>query len=215
VQRVARPHQDALSLTALVTRWLDNGHAGSRHGIKPHLTLLISPDDLVTGMPGELDVPAATAPVLLPAVSVERILCDAEITELATAPTHPPGTPPGRPPGRPPLLPLPPASAGLLPAHHHPLDVGRRYRSAPPTLRRALTARDRHCRFPDCRTGPDWCEAHHVHEWLHGGNTSLANMLLLCSAHHHSVHEGGWTIHVHDHLDPGHPHRWQFQPPQR
>jgi hypothetical protein len=35
---------------------------------------------------------------------------------------------------------------------------------------------------------------HHVEHWLHGGETSLDNVLLVCSAHHHLVHEGGWTV---------------------
>ncbi|HEX2374877.1 MAG TPA: HNH endonuclease signature motif containing protein [Actinomycetota bacterium] len=39
-----------------------------------------------------------------------------------------------------------------------------------------------------------WCEAHHVRHWLHGGPTDLANLVLLCRAHHRAVHEGGWRL---------------------
>jgi hypothetical protein len=35
---------------------------------------------------------------------------------------------------------------------------------------------------------------HHIQHWLHGGETSVANLALLCTFHHHLVHEGGWTI---------------------
>ena len=72
------------------------------------------------------------------------------------------------------------------------LDVGRRTRSIPPALRRALEARDRGCRFPGC--GSRFTDAHHVKHWADGGETSLGNCLLLCRHHHRLMHEGGWRI---------------------
>jgi hypothetical protein len=30
--------------------------------------------------------------------------------------------------------------------------------------------------------------------WLDGGPTDLANLALLCRAHHRAVHEGGWQL---------------------
>ena len=73
------------------------------------------------------------------------------------------------------------------------LNVGRRTRSIPPAIRRALMARDRGCAFPGC-THTSFLHAHHIKHWLHGGETSLDNPVLLCTVHHHMVHEGGWTI---------------------
>ena len=68
------------------------------------------------------------------------------------------------------------------------LDVGRRRRLVTPDQRRALTVRDRGCRAGDCTT-PAWrCDAHHIHTWLDGGSTSLDNLVLLCSFHHHLIH---------------------------
>ena len=72
------------------------------------------------------------------------------------------------------------------------LDVGRRTRTIPPALRRALEARDRGCRFPGC--GSRFTDAHHVTHWADGGDTSLGNTVLLCRHHHRLVHEGGWRI---------------------
>jgi hypothetical protein len=72
------------------------------------------------------------------------------------------------------------------------LDVGRRTRTIPPALRRALEVRDRGCRFPGC--GRRFTDAHHVRHWADGGETSLGNCLLLCRHHHRLVHEGGWRI---------------------
>ena len=58
------------------------------------------------------------------------------------------------------------------------LSVGRRTRTISPALRRALAARDRHCRFPGCRATR--CDVHHVRHWAHGGETALSNLVLLC-----------------------------------
>ena len=70
------------------------------------------------------------------------------------------------------------------------VDVGRAERTATPVQRRLLWARDRGCTFPGCRRPPDWCEAHHLRFWDHGGPTDLANLALLCSHHHHLCHKG-------------------------
>jgi hypothetical protein len=72
------------------------------------------------------------------------------------------------------------------------LSVGRKTRTIPPALRRALEIRDRGCRFPGC--GLRFTDAHHVTHWADGGATDLSNCLLLCRFHHRLVHEEGWTI---------------------
>jgi hypothetical protein len=73
------------------------------------------------------------------------------------------------------------------------LDVGRKTRTIPPALRRALEARDRGCRFPGC--GLRFTDAHHVTHWADGGATKLDNLVLLCRFHHRLVHEEGYTVH--------------------
>jgi hypothetical protein len=73
------------------------------------------------------------------------------------------------------------------------LNIGRRARSIPPAIRRALMVRDRGCAFPGC-THTAFLHGHHVEHWLHGGETSLDNLVMLCTFHHHLVHEGGWTV---------------------
>ncbi|MDE2874971.1 MAG: DUF222 domain-containing protein [Gemmatimonadota bacterium] len=69
------------------------------------------------------------------------------------------------------------------------VSVGRRTRTIPPHIRRALEERDRGCRYPGCASR--FTEAHHVKHWADGGETSLANTILLCRRHHRLVHEGG------------------------
>ncbi len=72
------------------------------------------------------------------------------------------------------------------------LNVGRRRRTISPALRRALAARDGHCRFPGCAATR--CDAHHVEHWAHGGATALDNLVLLCRRHHRAVHEEGFRV---------------------
>ena len=74
------------------------------------------------------------------------------------------------------------------------LSVGRRTRTIPPHVRRALEERDRGCRFPGCACR--FTEAHHVKHWADGGETSLKNTLLLCRRHHRAVHEGQVKVSV-------------------
>ena len=73
-----------------------------------------------------------------------------------------------------------------------PLSIGRRSRSIPPPMRRALRVRDGGCRFPGC-TNSRFVDGHHIKHWADGGETSLDNLVLLCRHHHHLVHEGGFV----------------------
>jgi hypothetical protein len=59
--------------------------------------------------------------------------------------------------------------------------------------RRALRARDRHCRFPGC--GRRWhLHAHHTDEWAGTNRTSVARAVLLCPQHHALIHLRGHRI---------------------
>ena len=87
--------------------------------------------------------------------------------------------------------------AGLVVLRHAPdggvLDVGRRTRTVPTALRRALEGRDRNqCQFPGCSSRH--CDAHHVVHWADGGATQLANLVLCCRFHHRAVHEEGFQV---------------------
>lgn len=91
------------------------------------------------------------------------------------------------------------------------LDIGRASRVFPPHIRKALTARDGGCAFPQCTIPAPWCEAHHIDYWSRGGTTGIEQGALLCSHHHHVIHKEDWTIQVRTgvpwfipppHLDP-------------
>jgi hypothetical protein len=75
----------------------------------------------------------------------------------------------------------------------NPLDVGRKQRTVSTSLKRALYARDQACTFPGCER-KRYLDAHHLHHWAHGGETSADNLTLLCTYHHRLLHEGGFLV---------------------
>ena len=98
------------------------------------------------------------------ATTVERLACDSSIARI------------------------------LLDSESMVIDVGRSKRVVSEPARRALTARDGHCRWPGCERPASWSAAHHVVHWIHGGTTDLDNLILLCHRHHRMAHEGNWQI---------------------
>ena len=90
--------------------------------------------------------------------------------------------------------------AGIIPmvlgTDSEPLDVGRKTRTIPSALRRALEQRDGGCVWQGCGAPVSWCDAHHIIHWANGGETSLNNTQLLCRTHHTATH--------HDERSPPH-----------
>jgi hypothetical protein len=103
---------------------------------------------------------------VLPASTVRRVACEAEI------------------------LPT------VLGGPSQVLDIGRADRYFTPAQRLAMGLRDHGCSYPRCTVPPQWCDAHHVVHWLHGGATDLSNGALLCGRHHTIVHQLGLTATV-------------------
>jgi hypothetical protein len=169
------------------------------------VTLTVDVERFEAGLGGDLTMPGSDEPVLVPNATVQRILCDADITTVITRPL--PSTAAEGCPER--------LGDLLLEASREVLYVGRAERVVPPRLRRALEARDQHCQFPGCRAHVRRCHAHHVHEWEHGGRTDEDNTVLLCQRHHHAVHEGGWRITRNAGIPPGGTGCWEFSPPAR
>jgi Domain of unknown function (DUF222) len=100
----------------------------------------------------------------IPAETARRIACDCSITPV------------------------------LRGAESHQVEAGRTSRVIPPSMRRALIARDRGCRFPGCDRPPAWTDGHHLKHWADGGPSLPHNLALLCRRHHYRVHEEGWRL---------------------
>lgn len=102
-------------------------------------------------------------------------------------------------------LPVPPTSIAralcdglitpvIVDSHGVVLDAGRTIRHANRAQRRALRAMYRTCAVEGCDVAFERCEIHHVVPWELGGVTDLADLLPVCSRHHHLVHELGWRL---------------------
>ncbi|HVE94516.1 MAG TPA: HNH endonuclease signature motif containing protein, partial [Acidimicrobiales bacterium] len=71
--------------------------------------------------------------------------------------------------------------------------VGQKTRTWTVAQRRAIKARHGHrCASPGCERRI--YQIHHLVFWENGGVTAVYNGVPLCLAHHHLVHEGGWTV---------------------
>ncbi len=56
-----------------------------------------------------------------------------------------------------------------------------------------MTLRDQGCRFPGC-CETRFVDAHHIHHWCDGGETSLDNLILLCRHHHGLLHQERFVL---------------------
>ncbi len=74
------------------------------------------------------------------------------------------------------------------------MNLGRTTRLASRAQRRALRALYPTCAVPGCCVAYEFTKPHHVHYWEHGGPTNFANLLPVCSKHHHAIHEGGGKL---------------------
>jgi hypothetical protein len=179
------------ALAELARRSLEAGRLPQTGGVRPQLTVTVDLDSLLD--PGGLGGEAGGVGPLDPE-ACRRLACDGAVTRVLVTrhPTGHAGTQDG-------LADQLRAAARLLPpalggGPTQPLEVGRTSRVVSAAQRAALVVRDGGCAVAGCDRPPAWCEAHHLRHWLHGGPTNLANLALLCRAHHRAVHEGGWRL---------------------
>jgi len=168
LDRRSRPMKLLDGLVGACAVAMTTGKLPANGGLRPQLTLTIDERDLFERRTDHSRLSTGTATFLGPMHpnTIRKIACDADI------------------------LPV------LLGSDSRVLDIGRTTRIFPPHIRKAITARDGGCAFPDCTMPAPWCEAHHITYWSHGGTTSTENGTLLCSHHHHLIHKEQWRIDI-------------------
>ena len=63
----------------------------------------------------------------------------------------------------------------VLGSDSEPLDVGRKTRTIPSAIRRAIEQLYDGCAWPGCHAPLSWCDIHHNIHWADGGETSVDN----------------------------------------
>ncbi|MBY5162134.1 HNH endonuclease signature motif containing protein [Salsipaludibacter albus] len=182
-----RPGQRlADALAAMTGAVLDRGLAPGTGGVtRPHLSVIVHADTVSAGLadpdaadpdhhaaapaeddPRWADLPAGELPWggKLSPQAVRRTFCDAAVSRIVMA------------------------------GDSQVLDVGRATRNWSGPQRRAVNARDRGCRGPNCSLPIAWTQVHHLQWWRHDGPTAVDNGLALCHRCHRLVHDHGWTI---------------------
>ena len=184
-----RPQRLLDGLVGACKAALAAGNLPAAGGLRPQVMVTIDYRDLLDKLGGadsSTRAPGSNAGTLMftgpvTASTVRKIACDADIIPI------------------------------VLGGQGRILDIGRTSRVFPPHIRKALTARDRGCAFPQCTIPAPWCEAHHIDYWSRGGSTGTGNGALLCPHHHHLIHKEQWTIQLRSgvpwfvpppHLDP-------------
>ena len=94
----------------------------------------------------------------------------------------------------------------VVDVHGNPLWAGRSTRTANDDQWLALIDRDEGCVV--CGADPSYCEAHHIDYWEHGGDSDITNLVLLCTRHHHDLHEQNLEL-------VGSEFGWMLRPRQR
>ncbi|MCO7194364.1 HNH endonuclease signature motif containing protein [Pseudonocardia sp. McavD-2-B] len=173
-------------LVELARRLLAVGDLGVENGLPVALTVTVPLETLTSGAgAGLLGFGAGGLSAAIAAQGALRLACDARVVPIVLASTG------------------------------EPLFVGRESRLANRAQRRALAQRDGGCAFPGCEAPPQWCVAHHVVHWAHGGCTDLTNLVLLCPHHHRMIHIGDWAVEIDGGFPVFHPPPWVPGGPRR
>ena len=147
---------------------LANGGMPAAGGLRPQVMATIDYRDLLSRLGGTEPRHEGTGSLTftgpVTASTVRKLACDADIIPV------------------------------LLGGEGRVLDIGRASRVFPPHVRKAITARDQGCAFPQCTIPAPWCEAHHITYWSRGGATGTDNGTLLCSHDHHLIHKEQWAV---------------------
>ena len=145
---------------------LTAGGHQQRRPAEADITVLVDATTVETGELHDHSVCETGDGAALPPAGVRRLLCNGRVTPI------------------------------YVDADGNPLAVGNTTRHADRAQRRALRALYRTCAFGDCDVLFARCEIHHILPWQLGGPTDLANLIPVCSRHHHVIHDHGLVLHL-------------------
>jgi hypothetical protein len=137
---------------------------GSARGGVIDMTVLVDAKTLIDGCVHDQSVIDLGLGFELPVETLRRMACYADIT---------------------------PIIVGADGVH---MELGQTTRLANRAQRRALKAMYKGCAVPGCCVAWDHVVIHHLLWYRFGGPTNIANLLPLCTKHHHLAHEGGWKF---------------------
>jgi hypothetical protein len=161
-----RRSTDRQQLAAEALGWLVAGGHQQARPLEADIIAIVDATTLETGELHDHSMCETSDGLALPPASIARLLCSGIVTPI------------------------------IVDSNGNALDAGRTIRHANRRQRRALRAMYRTCAFHGCDVAFDRCEIHHIEHWERLGRTDLANLVPLCSRHHHVVHELGWSIHL-------------------
>jgi hypothetical protein len=128
------------------------------------LVVLIDETSLRAGLEHAGTICETGAGVPLPVATIRKLLCEATIYPL------------------------------VLGGDGRVLDHGAGRRLASREQRRALRAMYRTCAWPGCTVTFGSCHIHHTAPFAWNERTNLAELVPVCSHHHHRIHDLGWHL---------------------
>lgn len=212
----------AQALSDLARLTLDHGLVGTGAAVRPHLSVVVDFDTLRRTVEGPAeDEPAARAdhghgaaePAEIPFDSAFRAAAGsaclfrltpvADVERFAVAEVLGAGPIPASVLAR--LACDSELSRIVFGPDSQVINVGRSERTFAGPRRKAVIARDGHCRYPGCTAPPALGEIHHIDEWVKDhGDTDVNMGILLCWYHHDLIHRlhirirpspgGGWLF---------------------
>jgi len=156
---------NADGLAMMAETWLAHGPASRKGGDRHMVTVYVDANVLADDAPEDCGdgVCEIDGGTRLAPETARRLLCDSSVVWM------------------------------LQDADGKPVNVSTRTRSIPPSLRRAVHARDQGCDFPGCGER-SFTDIHHLRHRAHSGDNSMVNLAELCWHHHRLVHEGSWEL---------------------
>lgn len=168
-------------LITLAGAALRAGEAPTRHGVRPHVLVVIDAEQLrrhTAGLPSTVRLGSGES---VSFVDAHYALDDCDLTRI------------------------------VLDAAGAPIEASVAVRTVPSGLWRALQARDQGCTWNGCTAPTSWCDVAHLDRpFASGGRLSPSNAALLCRRHHRRYDAGGWRAvitgdAVRYQADPGRP----------